>query len=105
MREFTDIARDADIGVVYYAGHGIEVDGTNYLIPIDAVLERDVDVDDETLSVDRVMKTLETVKRLRLVILDACRDNPFMRNMKPHHCQPICGPRPCQSRNRSPPTR
>jgi hypothetical protein len=82
MRDFTNIARDADIGVVYYAGHGIEVDGTNYLIPVDAVLERDVDVDDETLSVDRVMKTLEGVKRLRLVILDACRDNPFMRNMK-----------------------
>src|SRR6516165_3702547 len=47
MRDFTNIARDADIGVVYYAGHGIEVDGTNYLIPVDAVLERDVDVDDE----------------------------------------------------------
>jgi uncharacterized caspase-like protein len=82
MRDFSNIARDADIGVVYYAGHGIEVDGTNYLIPVDAVLERDVDVDDETLSVDRVMKTLEAVKRLRLVILDACRDNPFTRSMK-----------------------
>ena len=82
MRDFSNIARDADIGVVNYAGHGIEVDGTNYLIPVDAVLERDVDVDDETLSVDRVMKTLEAVKRLRLVILDACRDNPFMRSMK-----------------------
>jgi Caspase domain len=82
MRDFSNVARDADIGVVYYAGHGIEVDGTNYLIPVDAVLEHDVDVDDETLSVDRVMKSLEAVKRLRLVILDACRDNPFMRTMK-----------------------
>jgi uncharacterized caspase-like protein len=82
MRDFSNIARDADIGVVYYAGHGIEVDGTNYLIPVDAALERDTDVDDETMSVDRVMKSLEAVKRLRLVILDACRDNPFMRTMK-----------------------
>ena len=82
MRDFINIARDADIGVVYYAGHGIEVDGTNYLIPVDAVLEHDVDVDDEALSVDRVLKTLEAVKRLRLVILDACRDNPFARSMK-----------------------
>jgi uncharacterized caspase-like protein len=82
MRDFSNIARDADIGVVYYAGHGIELDGTNYLIPVDAILEHDVDVDDETLSVDRVMKSLEAVKRLRLVILDACRDNPFMRTMK-----------------------
>jgi uncharacterized caspase-like protein len=76
------LARDADVGVVYYAGHGIEVDGSNYLIPVDAALERDVDVDDETISVDRVMKAMDPVKRLRLVILDACRDNPFTRTMK-----------------------
>ena len=82
MRDFTDLARDADVGVVYYAGHGIEVDGSNYLIPVDAALERDVDVDDETISVDRVMKAMDPVKRLRLVILDACRDNPFTRTMK-----------------------
>ena len=82
MRDFTDMARDADVAVVYYAGHGIEVDGNNYLIPVDAVLERDVDVDDETVSVDRVMRALDPVKRLRLVILDACRDNPFTRTMK-----------------------
>ena len=82
MRDFTDMARDADVAVVYYAGHGIEVDGNNYLIPVDAVLERDVDVDDETVSVDRVMRALDPVKRLRLVILDACRDNPFTRTIK-----------------------
>ena len=82
VRDFADLARDADIGVVYYAGHGIEVDEINYLIPVDAVLERDVDVDDETVSLDRVIRTLEPVKRLRLVILDACRDNPFTRTMK-----------------------
>ena len=58
MRDFTDMVQDADVAVVYYAGHGIEVDGNNYLIPVDAVLERDVDVDDETVSVDRVMKAI-----------------------------------------------
>ena len=47
LRDFADRARDADIAVVYYAGHGIEVDGTNYLIPVDAKLERDTDVYDE----------------------------------------------------------
>ena len=82
MRDFTDMVQDADVAVVYYAGHGIEVDGNNYLIPVDAVLERDVDVDDETVSVDRVMKAIDPAKRLRLVILDACRDNPFTRSMK-----------------------
>jgi hypothetical protein len=82
LRDFTDLAAQADVAVVYYAGHGMEVDGNNYLVPVDAVLERDVDVEDETVSVDRVMKALEPVKRLRLVILDACRDNPFTRSMK-----------------------
>lgn len=82
LRDFLDRSRDADVAVVYYAGHGIEVDGTNYLIPIDAVLDRDVDVYDEALSLDRVLVAVEPAKKLRLVILDACRDNPFMRSMK-----------------------
>jgi uncharacterized caspase-like protein len=81
VREFTGIARNADIAVVYYAGHGIEFDGVNYLIPVDAELASDVDVDDETISLDRIMRMLDPVKRLRLVILDACRENPFSKKM------------------------
>jgi hypothetical protein len=82
LREFADAARDADIAVVYYAGHGIEVDGANYLIPVDAKLERDTDVFDEALSLDRVLVAIEPAKQLRLIILDACRDNPFGKSMK-----------------------
>jgi uncharacterized caspase-like protein len=82
LRDFADRARDADIAVVYYAGHGLEVDGTNYLIPVDAKLERDTDVYDEAFSLDRVLLAIEPAKRLRLVILDACRDNPFAKIMK-----------------------
>jgi uncharacterized caspase-like protein len=82
LRDFADRARDADIAVVYYAGHGIEVDGGNYLIPVDARLERDTDIYDEGLSLDRVLIAIEPAKKLRLVILDACRDNPFARTMK-----------------------
>jgi uncharacterized caspase-like protein len=82
IREFSEVSRDADISVVYYAGHGIEVDGTNYLVPADAKLLSDFDVEDETISLDRVLKALDPVKRLKLVILDACRDNPFARTMK-----------------------
>jgi uncharacterized caspase-like protein len=81
IREFTGTAKNADIAVVYYAGHGIEFDGTNYLIPVDAELASDVDVEDETISLDRVMRMLDPVKRLRLVILDACRENPFAKKM------------------------
>jgi uncharacterized caspase-like protein len=82
IREFSETSRDADIAVVYYAGHGIEVDGTNYLVPADAKLVSDFDIEDETVSLDRVLKALEGTKRLRLVILDACRDNPFANTMK-----------------------
>jgi uncharacterized caspase-like protein len=82
LRDFADKARDADVAVVYYAGHGIEVDGTNYLVPVDAVLERDTDIYDEAFSLDRILVTIEPAKQLRLVMLDACRDNPFARTMK-----------------------
>jgi uncharacterized caspase-like protein len=82
LRDFADAARTADIAVVYYAGHGIEVDGSNYLIPVDARLERDTDVYDEAFSLDRILVAIEPAKQLRLVILDACRDNPFTRTMK-----------------------
>lgn len=82
LRDFSDEVRDADIAVVFYAGHGMEMNGVNYLIPTDAVLERDIDVADETVSLDRINTVLEPAKRLRLVILDACRDNPFVRSMR-----------------------
>ncbi|MCG2630876.1 caspase family protein [Bradyrhizobium sp. WYCCWR 13023] len=82
LREFGGKAREADVAVIYYAGHGIELDGTNYLIPTDATLETDSDVLDETLSLDRALFAVEPAKQLRLVILDACRDNPFAKTMK-----------------------
>jgi uncharacterized caspase-like protein len=82
ISDFSETARDSDIAIVYFAGHGIEVDGVNYLIPIDATLARDFDVEDETVSLDRVLRAIGTARRLRLVILDACRDNPFVQSMR-----------------------
>jgi uncharacterized caspase-like protein len=82
LRDFADQARDSDMAVVYYAGHGIEIDGTNYLIPTDATLERDTDVYDEAFSLDRVLLAIEPARQLRLVIVDACRNNPFAETMK-----------------------
>ncbi|WP_371449376.1 caspase family protein [Bradyrhizobium sp.] len=82
LRDFSDRSRDADIAVLYFAGHGIEIDGTNYIIPTDALLERDIDAYDEAIPLDRLLTVIEPAKRLRLVILDACRDNPFKKNMK-----------------------
>jgi len=82
LRDFGDKARGADIAVVYFAGHGLEVDGVNYVIPVDAVLERDADVEDEAVSLNRILLAAEPATKLRLVILDACRDNPFAKKMK-----------------------
>lgn len=82
LREFAARTRDADMAVIYYAGHGIELDGSNYLVPTDAMLETDGDVLDETVALDRALYAVEPAKQLRLVILDACRDNPFAKTMK-----------------------
>lgn len=82
LREFGNKVRDADVAVIYYAGHGIELDGTNYLIPVDAKLEMDTDVLDETFPLERFIVAADPAKQLRLVILDACRDNPFSKTMK-----------------------
>jgi hypothetical protein len=82
LRNFTDHAKTADIAVIFYAGHGIEFGGTNYLIPTDATIERDRDVPDEAISLERLSASIEGAKRLRLIILDACRDNPFERSMQ-----------------------
>ncbi len=82
LRDFADKARGADTAVIYFAGHGLEVDGTNYVVPVDAVLERDADVDDEAIALNRILLAAEPATQLRLVILDACRDNPFTKKMK-----------------------
>src|ERR1700712_419022 len=59
LRDFANTSRDADVSVVYYAGHGIEVEGANYLIPVDATLEQDLDVYDEAFSLDRILAVVE----------------------------------------------
>lgn len=82
LRDFSNNVRGADIAIIYFAGHGIEIDGTNYLIPVDAVLERDIDAFDEAIPLERLLTVIEPARQLRLVILDACRDNPFNKTMK-----------------------
>ena len=82
LRDFSDQVRDAAVAIIYFAGHGMEIDGTNYLIPTDATLERDIDAFDEAIPLDRLLTVIEPARQLRLVILDACRDNPFNKTMK-----------------------
>jgi Caspase domain len=82
LSDFARAADSADWAVVYYSGHGIEYRGSNYLIPIDARLLVDRDIDLEAVDIGKVMSTVEGAKRLRLIILDACRNNPFLDSMK-----------------------
>jgi hypothetical protein len=82
LSDFARIADTADWAVVYYSGHGIEYRGTNYIIPVDARLLMDRDIDLEAVDVGKVMNIVDGAKRLRLIILDACRNNPFLDQMK-----------------------
>ena len=77
MRDFATIAAGAETAVVYFAGHGVEVDGRNYLVPTDATLAKATDVDFEAVSLDAVRTAVSGATKLRVVILDACRNNPF----------------------------
>ncbi len=82
LYEFRKRSRGALISVVYYSGHGMEIDGENYLIPVDAELLKDDDVDYQAVSMDDALKATRGAKQLRLLILDACRNNPFSAKME-----------------------
>ena len=80
LQAFTRESVGADVALVFYAGHGLEMDGVNYLVPVDAQLERDSDVRFETVALDDVLAAVEEAA-LGVVILDACRNNPLARSM------------------------
>jgi tetratricopeptide (TPR) repeat protein len=82
LKTFGEQADKADWAVVYYAGHGLELGGVNYMVPVDAKFASDRDVPDEGISLDRVMTAVEGAKKLRLIVVDACRNNPFLAKMK-----------------------
>jgi uncharacterized caspase-like protein len=81
LQAFSRQAADADMAMVYFAGHGVEIDKQNYLIPTDAMLESDRQVVLETISLDLVTEAVSGAKSLRMVVLDACRNNPFLEQM------------------------
>jgi hypothetical protein len=82
LRDFGRRADGAELAVVYFAGHGIQVKGQNYILPIDAQLQREQDLRYEAISIQAVLDEAGGARRLRLVILDACRDNPFVARLQ-----------------------
>lgn len=81
MRDFRAKADGAEIAMVYYAGHGIEAQGKNWLIPTDAQLKSDLDLPYEAINLDRMMEAVSGAQ-IRMVVLDSCRNNPFGRSWR-----------------------
>lgn len=81
LAAFARAAQNASLALVYYSGHGIEVEGQNYLLPVDAKLADAADVDFETVSLNLVVRAAERATNARMVVLDACRNNPFVSRM------------------------
>jgi uncharacterized caspase-like protein len=83
INDFSKKLRRSDIGLFYYAGHGMQINSNNYLIPVGADISSESDVEFEAVNAGRVLgKMREAGNRLNIVILDACRDNPFKRTFR-----------------------
>jgi uncharacterized caspase-like protein/tetratricopeptide (TPR) repeat protein len=81
LREFIGELSGADVALFYYAGHAMQIDGKNYLIPVDAQLQKLADVTFDTVSLDSVIDLMQRETKTNLVFLDACRDNPFANQL------------------------
>ncbi len=93
VSEFSADLPDAKSAVVYYAGHGISVDDENYLIPTDIVLKSPTDLDLGAISVSLILKQMKREDRVNIVVLDACRDNPFASALAKNKTRAIIGER------------
>ena len=81
LRAFARKLDGATVALVFYAGHGLQVNGVNYVVPVDAKLEQESDLRWEAVTLADVMQDMEQVPRVNIVILDACRNNPLSRNL------------------------
>jgi uncharacterized caspase-like protein len=81
IRAFAEALSGADVGLFYYAGHGLQVDQRNFLAPVDAQLKSEADLDFEAMQLDLVLKQMVRNARTSIVFLDACRDNPLAANL------------------------
>ena len=83
LRDFREKLYDADVGLLYYSGHGLEVDGRNYLLPVDLNVQQKEDLDIEAVALDLVIAQMSAAApRLSLLILDACRNNPYSQILR-----------------------
>jgi uncharacterized caspase-like protein len=81
MRDFAASLQGAEVALFFYAGHGLQVSGHNYLVPIDAQLTTHSALDFEVVRLDLVQRTMERDAQTSILFFDACRDNPLARNL------------------------
>jgi len=84
VRDFLPQTRRAEMAVIFFAGHGIEIGGENWLIPVDAELNEDISVEQEAIALRSLVPIVGAASKLGLIILDACRNNPFAGRMQRH---------------------
>jgi uncharacterized protein len=77
LKDFAFRAETADIAVIYYAGHGVSVQGTTFLLPVDTKVKVANDIIGATVTMDQMLAALDGARRMSILILDSCRDNPF----------------------------
>jgi TPR repeat protein len=77
VEDFAFRAETADLALIYYAGHGVEVAGENFLLPVDAQVQSNADVQRQSVSLKELLQAVDRARRMRIVILDSCRDNPL----------------------------
>ena len=81
LYQFAQVAKGAELALFFYAGHGVQVHGQNYLLPTDAKLAQEIDLDFATIEMDLILKALDRAAKTKIIIMDACRDNPFAADL------------------------
>ena len=84
VHDFSDRLHDADVALFFYAGHGMQMNGENYLLPVDAKIESQADVRFNTINLSDIQQEMEGSGRVNIIILDACRNNPFAEALARH---------------------
>jgi tetratricopeptide (TPR) repeat protein len=82
LRDFAGALEGAEVGLFFYAGHGLQVSGQNYIVPVDAELATAAALDFETVRLDLVQRTMERTAATNILFIDACRNNPLTRNLQ-----------------------
>jgi uncharacterized protein len=89
LDDFAFRSETADLALIYFAGHGVEVQGENFLVPVDAAVQSNRDIQRQSVSLREMLLAVDKARKMRIVILDSCRDNPFGDGLAPEAPEPM----------------